>query len=253
MKNKIGIIDSGVGGLLVLDACVKAHPEYDFVFVGDQLHAPYGERTKEQMFHDVSIVVSFLQQEGITDIIIACNTICANIFTLLTRQFPKIYFYNIITPTIKQIPKHIHHKLVVLSTNATAQSHVYRDVINDFDSLILVEEIACPEFVPLIENNADKKELYSAVMKKLKGIECDGLILGCTHFPYLKRMIQNCINVPIYDSNNAIIINYPWKLTFSKEKGSIKIYSTLDGNKMEKQIHSLLNQDWEAKTLKLDF
>ena len=76
------------------------------------------------------------------------------------------------------------------------------------------------------------------------------MVLGCTHYPYLKELIQEIMDLPIYDSNQAIVNDYPWP---PQTSGSCQIYTTLDGNHMTKQIHTLLKKDWKADTLVLDF
>ena len=253
MSSKIGMIDSGMGGLLVLKACVEAHPECDFVFVGDQLHAPYGEHDAEKIFHYVTVIMEYFASLHIYDIIISCNTICANILPQLRARFSRFRFFEIIDPTVAQLPRGVHRHLAVLSTEATAKTHAYKNAIQHFDPAIAVQEIACPEFVPLIEGNASAARLTQAVKKRLKDVTCDGVVLACTHYPYLREAIAACLHVPIYDSNQAIVNRYPWPVSHKQEKGSVTIYSTLDGEQMEKQIASLLKQDWKVKTLILDF
>lgn len=205
-KTSIAVIDSGVGGLLVLEALVKQMPEQSFVYVGDQKNAPYGIKTKEQLLAYNTRIISWLASQGIDTIVVACNTSCSTVLPELRQAFPKITFYGIIEVTCEQIDAAISKAVLVLATKATIQARGYEAVIESlYPSMQLYSE-AAGEYVVAVEEGASEDEFRRITELHLRpyiGL-IDTIILGCTHFPYAVSYMRELFDGSIMNSNDAI-------------------------------------------------
>jgi len=150
---KIGVFDSGIGGLTVLKEVIKKYPNADYIYFGDTLNLPYGEKTKEQLFEYTSKIIEFLISQKVDKIIIACGTICSNVYDKIKDIYP-IEIINIIEHTITKIKKDNISSLAVIATNKTIESHLFKNNLPN----IQVTEIACTKFFPFIENDMGNKD-----------------------------------------------------------------------------------------------
>ena len=182
---KIGVFDSGIGGLNVLSELLKKYPNNQYIYLGDTLNLPYGNKSHDELLELSMNNINFLISKDVDMIIIACGTVSSNCYLELIDKY-QIPIYDIITPTINYL-KTIKGRIGVIATNRTIESHIFK--INDN-----VLELATPEFVPIIENNVidDNIDLINEKINELGNINY--LVLGCTHYPLIKDVIKKDVN-----------------------------------------------------------
>ena len=221
MKRPIGFIDSGVGGLTVLKEALKQLPNESMIFLGDSARCPYGTRPKEEIRQYTLEMVQFLLQKNIKMLVIACNTATAVVLEEL-QQTLEIPVVGVIQPgSLAAIKQTSNDRIGVLGTNATISSKVYPKTMHDKNKNIQVFDIACPNFVPLVENNqSDTPEAWEIVnetLKPLEGTNVDTVILGCTHYPLLRKTIQKVVGdqVSLIDSGAETVSTVSALLDFN--------------------------------------
>lgn len=201
----IGVFDSGFGGLTVLRELVKELPAYDFLYLGDNARAPYGNRSFETVYDYTLECVRHLFDLGCEFIILACNTASAKALrTIQQKDLPLMpgnkRVLGVIRPTTEIVGTYSHTgHVAVLGTSGTVSSGSYLVEIEKFFPDLVVQQEACPMWVPLIENNeynnpgADYfiKRHVDALMAKDSLI--DAIILGCTHYPLIEDKIRKLV------------------------------------------------------------
>ena len=190
----IGLLDSGVGGLSILRELRRQLPGEDVVFVADQANVPYGPRTIEQVRAYTFGVVRFLIARGAKLIVVACNTASAAALYPLREAFPAVPFVGM-EPAVKPAATATRTGVIgVIATEATFQGELYASVVGRFANDVRVVTQACPEFVTLAETGDVSPDAARAVVHErlhpLLDAGIDQLVLGCTHFPFLKDVIQ---------------------------------------------------------------
>ena len=200
--NPIGVFDSGYGGLTVLKEIISKLPRYDYIYLGDNARAPYGNRSFDTVYHYTLQCVQWFFSQGCTLVILACNTASAKALrTIQQHDLPIIdpakRVLGVIRPTTEMIGNFSETKNVgILATNGTVASDSYPVEIAKFFPEIRVYQEACPLWVPLIENNEHQNGGADYFVKKnlesifKKGSDIDVILLGCTHYPLLNEKIQ---------------------------------------------------------------
>ena len=210
MNVPIGIFDSGYGGLTILDKIRKRLPEYDYIYLGDNARSPYGSRSFEVVYEFTLQAVQWLFKQNCRLIILACNTASAKALrTIQQKDIPRIdpqrRVLGVIRPTVENIGKITRTRRVgILATSGTISSHSYPLEIEKLFPDIIVEEEACPMWVPLVENGeynkpgADYfvKQHLNPILARDSGI--DTLILACTHYPLLEPKIRSLLPKPVH-------------------------------------------------------
>lgn len=191
----VGVIDSGVGGLTILKQLQRDFPTCNFVYIADNMYCPYGTKQPHEILFRVRQLVGFLEECGAQAVVIACNT--ASVFVEALRQQFNIPIYDVITPTCKRVVNTTQRKRVaLLATNATVNSGAYQHILNA--SGIEVFPFVCSQFVSFVENNeVDTTECDMVVEQALSTLpeyNVDTVILGCTHFPLLRKKIAPYTN-----------------------------------------------------------
>jgi glutamate racemase len=194
----IGIFDSGLGGLTVVKEIIKQLPGYQITYFGDTARTPYGNKSKETIIKYAIQDSEFLLQKGAKIIVAACNTASAVAADELKKKYPDIPIFEVITPAVDKAIKITNNKrLGVIGTRATITSRIYENKIKDIKNGYRVFSKPCPLFVPLAEEGWTDKPVTKIVAKTylrpLKLDQIDTLILGCTHYPLLKNVIQSKI------------------------------------------------------------
>ena len=210
---KIGVFDSGYGGLTILDAIRRELPQYDYMYLGDNARAPYGTHSFEVIYRYTLQAVNYLLEHDCALVILACNTASAKALrTIQQVDLPKVNrvrcmvygvqprnVLGVIRPTVEAVPAITKTGHVgILATPATVSSESYvleLEKIQTTDKFTITQQ-ACPMWVPLIEageHNSDGADYF--VEKYLREIlekdpEIDTLVLGCTHYPLLKEKIE---------------------------------------------------------------
>jgi glutamate racemase len=205
----IGVFDSGYGGLTVLKEIIGKLPRYDYLYLGDNARAPYGNRSFDTVYHYTLQCVKWFFDQGCPLVILACNTASAKALrTIQQNDLPKIAPANrvlgVIRPTAEIIGTFSETKSVgILATNGTVASNSYPMETAKFFPDLKVYQEACPLWVPLVESNehtghgADyfvKKNLHNIFEK---GEEIDVILLACTHYPLLKEKIEEYLPIGV--------------------------------------------------------
>jgi len=209
----IGILDSGIGGLVTARALTELLPGFDMLYFGDTARSPYGNRSPEAIISYALEGAAFLLQRGAKFIVISSHSIAAVAAELLAEKFPVPVFEGI-TPAADRA-LNISRKLGigVIGARAIVTSRIYENKITAMNPEARVYSAACPLLVPLIEEGALKKPETNKIIKNylipLKVRQIDTLILGCAHYPVLKKSIQRKIGmrVKIVDSSALLAEN----------------------------------------------
>ncbi len=201
----IGIFDSGYGGLTVMKEIVNELPQYDYIYLGDNARAPYGNRSFETVYEYTLQSVNALFNKGCKLVILACNTASAKALrNIQQRDLPKmdarLRVLGVIRPTSELIGSFSKSKKVgILATSGTVSSNSYPIEIEKFYPEINVFQEACPIWVPLIENNEFNNIGADYFIKKHidnlleKSSDIDTILLGCTHYPLLQDKIKQLL------------------------------------------------------------
>ncbi len=206
----IGIFDSGVGGLTVARAVMKQIPGYDIVYFGDTAHTPYGTKSSETVIGYTINNIEFLLSQGAELIVIACNT-ASSVATAPVLERFSVPIFEVITPAVElaiQASKNLNFGII--GTRATITSGIYEKKIIENQPRARVYSVACPLLVPLVEegwlNKAETAMIIKKYLQPLKTRQIDTLILGCTHYPLLKKVIQRKIGrrVQLIDSSLSV-------------------------------------------------
>ena len=188
---KIGIFDSGLGGLVITKALIQSLPEYDYLYLGDTAHLPYGEKTSGHILKYTLDSLRWLISQDCKLIIIACNTATSVALRYIQQKFipeyaPDVKVLGVIIPTVEVALEHNHRSIGVIATEATIRSHIYRTELQKINPAVVVEEVSAPQLVPLIESN-NFQYMDNIVEDYLFHFDnIDSLILGCTHYPLIK-------------------------------------------------------------------
>lgn len=191
----IGVFDSGLGGLTVVKELLKHIPEYKIIYFGDTARTPYGTKSAETVTRYAIENTKFLLKKGAKIIVVACHTVSSTAMPVLKENFPNIPFFEVVTPSMKKALKLTKNKKIgLIGTRTTVESGIYEKLFKDIAPEVKLYSQASPLLVPLIEEGwLNKPETRRIVKKyliplKLRGV--DTIILGCTHYPIIKKIIQ---------------------------------------------------------------
>lgn len=189
----IGIFDSGIGGLTVVRELEKALPGYPLLYLGDTARTPYGSKSAETIIRYAIEDASFLVEHGCRLIVVACNTASSVAIPELKRRFPDQPIFDVIEPAVEEAKRMTKGRIGVVGTRATIQSGIYQSKLKDGQTEVQVFTRACPLLVPLVEENWLDKPVTKLVLRGyVSGLkqQVDTLILGCTHYPLLRRLFE---------------------------------------------------------------
>jgi glutamate racemase len=202
----IGVFDSGFGGLTVLQSLVDLLPDEDMVYVGDTARYPYGERSVAELQSYARTIAAFLQEQEAKLIVVACNSATAAALDLLREEIP-VPVIGVVGPGLRAAASVSRtHRAVVIGTTVTIASKIYESTAAELGLDLTLSTLACPGFVELVEEGTtDGPEAMQTVRDRLAPLltsRVDTLILGCTHFPLLGRVISDVVgrNVALVSS-----------------------------------------------------
>ena len=234
----IGVFDSGLGGLTVAKAIKAKLPNENIVYLGDTARVPYGNKSTLLVTDYATQITNFLLEENAKLIVVACNTASALALPALQSEF-QVQILGVILPGSKAAVHATRNKHVgVIGTIATINSNAYSQALNEIDSSIQITAQACPLYVPLVEegwlNGPVPSEVTASYLKSINVANVDTLILGCTHYPLLKPMIQEHVNdnTVLIDSAETVaeeastILLEKKMLADSNNKGLLKCFVT---------------------------
>ncbi|MEE2786238.1 MAG: glutamate racemase [Myxococcota bacterium] len=210
----IGVFDSGLGGLTVASAIVEHLPHENIVYLGDTARVPYGTRSGETVVRYARRNIAFLQRQGVKAVVVACNTVSAQGVESYGGGL-KVPCLGVIEPGAQAAATAtVTNSVAVLGTPATVRSQAYPRALFAIEPAIAVHQIACPLFVPLVEEgwltHAVTESIVEEYLQPLRGADVDTVILGCTHYPLLappiKRVAERILghSVAIVDSARAL-------------------------------------------------
>ena len=207
---RIGVFDSGIGGLTVLSALDRELPEHDLVYLGDTARVPYGTRSPRTVVRYARRVASYLVQHDVEALVIACNTATAHALEDLQAGASAIGMpvVGVIDPGVRTaLDAHRSGSIVVLGTEGTIRGGAYQRALRAADPELVIEAVACPLFVPLAEEGWTHGEVPRLVAERYLGHlrgQVDTAILGCTHYPLLRDVIASVLpGVTLVDSATA--------------------------------------------------
>lgn len=254
----IAIFDSGFGGLTVLKQLLKILPNENYIYIGDNINIPYGDKSKDEIINLTLKMTEFLISKKCKILIIACNTISACAYDILKQKY-EIPIIEVISNGIREALNNTkNNNISIMGTEFTIHSNIYKDKITQQSRNAEVTQVICKELCPMIENNWDShKNRFDVLKNYLKNIdkESDTLILACTHYPHIINDIQNLLKTDISNSiKNIIDPSYYTALSVKKylEKNNIlnmqnqkkiNIYTTENIEREKKIINIFMSKD----------
>ena len=231
---RIGVFDSGIGGINVLSCIRQKYPNNDYIYYGDTKNLPYGNKTKDELYHLGKKAIDFLLTKNVDIIIIACGTISSNCYQKLKKEY-HIPIYDIISPTIDYLKECDYQKIGIIGTQRTIESNIF---------LIPNKNIkmkATPSFVPIIENNLIK-EREDDIIRELNCFKnVDILVLGCTHYPSLNAVIKK---MEIKTLDMGKILTQKLQIENSGNKICELYFSLINVNLVE-NINKIIGNDYQ--------
>jgi glutamate racemase len=239
-KNKdnnqaIGVFDSGVGGLSVVEAINQLMPNENLIYVADSQFAPYGDKPDQLIESRVIAIADFFHQHNVKAIVVACNTATAAAIQLIRNQ----YDFPIIglEPALKPAAEYTKNKKIgILATQSTLLSQKYKTLRSRFEKNVTIIEKASPLFVELVETaleiGSQELKMIKLELQPLIETNVDSLVLGCTHYPFLTNAIKNILgeNIKLFDSGMPVAQELKRRLeenlNLSIREGKIQYYSS---------------------------
>ncbi len=264
MDNRpIGFLDSGVGGLTVVRELMRQLPYEEIVYIGDSARAPYGPRPAEQIREYTWELVQFLLTQNVKMIVFACNTATAVAWEEVKEKLDIPVLGVILPGSSAAIKSTRSGKIGIIGTPMTIKSDIYRQKIMSLAPQMTVLSLSCPKFAPLVESN----EMASSVAKKVVYEtlasfvgKVDTLVLGCTHYPLLRPIIQNVMGpeVKLIDSGAecvrdvSVLLNY-FQINHSRiPNQSIPVFYTTASTQSFREIAmNWLNTDIDVRHVDL--
>ncbi|MHB1459409.1 MAG: glutamate racemase, partial [Armatimonadota bacterium] len=183
----IGIFDSGVGGLTVVKQVIEKMPHEGIIYIGDEAHVPYGEKTSDEIRNYALGITDYLISKGAKLVIMACNMSSANALNAARKAFPATPIIGTIDAGSRTAVNASGKRIGVLATKGTVASGAYTATIQAISKSVEVHEQSCPKFVPLVESDmcgsSDADDAAREYVGPLIKAGCDTIILGCTHYP----------------------------------------------------------------------
>jgi glutamate racemase len=238
---KLGVFDSGLGGLTVVRRLRERLPQADIIFFADQLHVPYGQRDPEDLYNLLRNHLAMLEAQGVDAIVMGCNTSCgvASQFGMPQTSVP---VFDLIQAGANAAFAVTVNRFGVIATPATVNSGAYRRALMVRDGASEVIEIASPSLVSLIEQNAPESQLLGAVREIADCVkDCQAIILGCSHYPLIEKFfIQALPLAAIIDPavEQALAVAN-WARQQGKEhegSGSFNVWTNGDSNAFLRRV-----------------
>lgn len=263
MDNRpVGVFDSGIGGLSILRELRAVLPYENYVFLADQLHVPYGEKTKKQLENLTGRISRFLITRDVKLIVVACNTATCYAIEYLRNKF-KVPFVGTV-PAVKPAAEQTKTKVIaVLSTPATARSLALKRLVRQYGRDVTVLRIGCPGLEDAVEfgNTANPETLFllKKYLSKVLKSGVDQIVLGCTHYPFLKKSIASVAGsaVNLVDSGEAIarhtafVLSEKRILNNAKRTGRVLYFTTGEPYRFSKVATDLLKEEVLGKKVRI--
>ncbi len=232
----IGMLDSGMGGVTVLAEIKKELPKENIIYYGDTLHFPYGNKSRETILELTQKGISFLVDKGVKAIVIACGTATSQALEELQSQYT-IPIIGIIKPTIEEIAKRNYSRIGVIGTAGTIRSKAWENALKQVLPDSTVYSKACPLLAPMAEEGWTDNEIARLTVKEyvkdFKEKKLEGLILGCTHYSFFQKWIQQELGKEVSIINTGEMVSKTIKKILQEqdiqnleEEKEVEIYLT---------------------------
>lgn len=250
-NHPIGVFDSGMGGISVLRELVKVMPHEDFIYYGDSANAPYGTKPTEVIRELTIRHVEELMQRGAKGIVVACNTATSAAVAVLRKMYPELPLVGIepaIKPAAVQKPG---ARIVVMATPMTIRQEKFHKLMACYEDQIRIVPLPCPGLMEFVERGdlegEDLRTYLQELLGKVSEEPVDGIVLGCTHYPFVRKMIQEIAGkeVTIYDGGPGTAREMRRRLAQKEllnpkqEKGNVIFFNSRD-TKQEMELCRLL-------------
>ena len=190
--SKIGVFDSGIGGLTILEKLKEVIPDEDYIFYADSANNPYGEKTDDELYAITSHIVDYLIKKDCHLIVIACNTATTRCISYLREKYPDIVFIGT-EPAIKVACDNHYHHTLVMATPATVSSERTSVLVNtniqDDEEIDLVPCYGLAHAIE-VDDIKEQRKILSNIHQEYGDKEIDAIVLGCTHYPHIKALIS---------------------------------------------------------------
>ena len=219
----IGVFDSGVGGLTVAHSIKSLLPQEQIIYFGDTFHLPYGDKSSDSVRFYARRISDFLLEKQCKTVLIACNTASSSAFEEVVEHVAgRAIVLNVVDPVVSLVSsRHSDGKAGVIGTKGTINSQTYPHKISQLNPSLEVISLATPLFVPMIEEGFIYDDISNAIIRaylsdeRLSGIHT--LILGCTHYPIIKRQIEKFFNFSVDVVDAADIVAQELKSTLEEK------------------------------------
>jgi len=259
---KIGVFDSGLGGLTVVQALTQVIKGAELFYIADTKHAPYGEKSPEQILrYSLDITNYFLKEYQIDVLIIACNTATSAAIQTIREQYPDLIVIGTepgIKPAFEQTQT---GKVGVLATPATLKGEKYQQLAGTLSAQkeVVLYEQACPGLVEQIEKgeiHTDKtREMLLSWLDPMKKNDVDTIVLGCTHYPLVSEVIEHVMErrLTLIHTGDAIAkrLLSLGEQTGHRNEGALKISLFSTANISNEIVHNIIGREIDAKTINL--
>lgn len=249
----IGVFDSGVGGISVLRELVALMPNENFIYFGDSANAPYGTKPLEQVVELVCNDAAYLYEQGVKCLVVACNTATSAGIKVLREKYTDIPVIGI-EPALKPaVLSKEHPTVVVMATPMTLKEEKFRHLMERFMEQATILPLPCPGLVEFIERGELESEALEAYLRKLYEPfeQIDAIVLGCTHYPFVKAMIQKIVgaDVLIFDGGEGTARETGHQLEAwgvrnpLQEKGFVRFENSANRHELLELSERLLNYE----------
>ena len=246
-NSPIGVFDSGVGGISVLKELVSLMPNENFIYFGDSKNAPYGTKSFDEIEKLTVENAKNLKNKGCKAIVIACNT-ATSAGGKAVREMLDIPVIGI-EPALKPAALMCEHpKVAVMATPLTLKLEKFANLMEKFDDNAVIYTVECPEIVGFVEKGilqgAEIENCIRKYFEPLKGVKLDGIVLGCTHYPFVKNVIKKVVgeDVKLFDGGKGTAkellrrLNEKNLLSDRKEKGKVEFVNSSGNTEIEQKL-----------------
>ncbi|QKM64554.1 glutamate racemase [Polynucleobacter tropicus] len=256
----IGVFDSGVGGLSILDEALRQLPQHDYIYLADSANAPYGEKSPDWIAQRSLSLCKHLAQAGCDAIVVACNTATAEAIKDIRAAIP-IAIVGV-EPGIKPAAMQSANGIVgVLATEATLNSDKFNSLLSTLPNHCQFIKQAGAGLVPLIEagkaNDGETLELLAKHLEPIQVAGSDTIVLGCTHYPFLRKAIRKLLGdkITLIDTSEAVVKQLKRQLealalnqtdsanSVSSQYGAVHFFSSKDEQALLKMAQDLMHTD----------
>ncbi len=207
MNNKrIGVFDSGIGGLSILNVMKEIMPKEDYIYYADSINCPYGDKSLDELINITSNIVDYLIEKGVKIIVIACNTATTKCMKILREKYSDMIFVGTV-PAIKVASDNNYKNTLVMATPGTISSERTMELVRDNkrnDQNIYL--VSCNGLAEAIEedNKYEIDRILNDIYNEYKDKNIDSIVLGCTHYPFIKDKIKEYFNVDLLDGSLGV-------------------------------------------------